>query len=503
MSTAFAQYLTARWLYREIQKDIEYHRSGPASTAAATEGQLEGWSITQCFFAVMGGIVVHTGAAFEGQPRLTLTAEGVRLLSFLGRRPSVHEGQIRDKSKADGLAKSIVCIQAGWMILQILGRLIEQLPVTLLEINTTGHVLCALVLYLLWWNKPLEVKDPTVLSYEEWMQPFLSTMWMCSPISESDGITEMRCMTYVSPEERRNSLPAPSAPEDSGEDASRAARPHHTHFSIGSLAIRDPTRFIGPVDDIRHNALDRTHPQLDHHVSYMISEKPLQTAPEHLYFLEHQTPNTPLRHSLQYCRRSYPDCPTHTPLPPAALARWHLANTLIDALWLHCQHRPSYEPFYFTSSSLGRFVGETRYLSSHTPNFAGLSYLGHVNIARDRLKAVLAFAAAAYGALHVAAWREFFPSRVERVLWVASALVIAASGVGVWLFFLAKEAVGRLEAWVVGWRARSGVRGAGRVVLALFVLARVYLVVEAFVSLREVPVAVYATPGWTDLLPHL
>ena len=28
VSTAFAQYLTARWLYREIQKDIECHRSG-------------------------------------------------------------------------------------------------------------------------------------------------------------------------------------------------------------------------------------------------------------------------------------------------------------------------------------------------------------------------------------------------------------------------------------------------------------------------------------------
>ena len=233
---------------------INPHKLAP--TAAATEGLLEGWSITQCFFAVMGGIVVQTGPAFEGQPRLTLTAEGARLLSFLGRRPSVPEGQIRDKSKADGLAKSIVCIQAGWMILQILGRLINQLPVTLLEINTTGHVLCALILYLLWWSKPLEVSDPTVLPYEEWMQPFLSIMWMCSPISESDGITEMRCMTYVSPEERRNPLRTPSAPEGSRENASRPARPHHTHFSVGSLATRDPTRCT------RFSSLSQNHSAL-------------------------------------------------------------------------------------------------------------------------------------------------------------------------------------------------------------------------------------------------
>lgn len=62
------------------------------------------------------------------------------------------------------------------------------------------------------------------------------------------------------------------------------------------------------------------------------------------------------------------------------------------------------------------------------------------------------------------------------------------------------RAVGGVGRGVEG--AERGARG-WEVVLALVVLARVYLVVEAFVSLREVPVAVYATPEWTDLLPHL
>lgn len=59
----------------------------------------------------MGGICIQTNS--EGIPsydQLSLTAEGVRLLSFLGRLPEIDENQIHDKSKADGLAKFLVVI---------------------------------------------------------------------------------------------------------------------------------------------------------------------------------------------------------------------------------------------------------------------------------------------------------------------------------------------------------------------------------------------------------
>lgn len=87
----------------------------------------------QCYFAVMGGVVVEPGEYVAGNARLSLTAEGVRLLSFLGRLPHIREHQIRDKSKADGLAKFLVVMQAGWMIIQTIGRVQQDLPVTLLE----------------------------------------------------------------------------------------------------------------------------------------------------------------------------------------------------------------------------------------------------------------------------------------------------------------------------------------------------------------------------------
>lgn len=39
----------------------------------------------------------------------------------------------------------------------------EHIPISLLELNTFGHAVCALLIYVLWWDKPFEVDYPTVL----------------------------------------------------------------------------------------------------------------------------------------------------------------------------------------------------------------------------------------------------------------------------------------------------------------------------------------------------
>jgi hypothetical protein len=465
----------------------------------------------------MGGVTIQTGGdCFENSPRLSLTPEGVRLLSFLGRLPPIRENQIRDKSKADGLAKTIVCLQAFWMIVQTIARLKAHLPITLLEINTIGHVLCALVLYLLWWSKPLEVRDPVLMPHEDWMDPYMSLMWMCSPISscKSDEVTEMRCMAYT-PATQRGTGPTTTVEPNTRINPQNAlvkshqTRSHETHFSVGSTGARDPVKFIGPLGPFRVGSNERSpspHPSpspYDHNVSYELKDTKVETASEHEVFFNLQTPSHGLQHTRGYCRRAFSDC-KRTPLSVFAVNRWQEANKLIDELWTQCEKRPSYMNFFFTTSTLGLFVGESSYIDSHVANFLGLSYLGSVNIHKDRLKSVLAFAAAAYGALHIAAWNEFFPTPVERYLWITSSVAIGSSGISLWLWFLVKERWERVD--VVGSklsqnRALSII--AQFVFVPLFLMARIYLVVEGFVSLRRVPVAVYQTPEWSDYFPHL
>ena len=116
------------------------------------------WTKVHSFYAGMGGFVIDTKnhkypnkleeAYVPGSPRVTLTVDGVFLLAKLGRLPDISIESIEDRSKANNLAKGLVCLQAGWIIVQCIARLASHLPITLLEVNTSGHAICALLIYI-------------------------------------------------------------------------------------------------------------------------------------------------------------------------------------------------------------------------------------------------------------------------------------------------------------------------------------------------------------------
>lgn len=85
-------------------------------------------------------------SSIPGSQRLTLSARGIALLARCGHLPNIKEDDISDKSKADGLAKFLACLQVVWMLVQVVARVVLGLPVTLLEVNILGHVLCALII---------------------------------------------------------------------------------------------------------------------------------------------------------------------------------------------------------------------------------------------------------------------------------------------------------------------------------------------------------------------
>ena len=68
--------------------------------------------------------------------------------------------EIEDKGKSDWLAKSLVLLQTSWFIMQCVARAIDHLPVTHLEIVTLAYAAMNFVIYIFWWNKPLNVNRP-------------------------------------------------------------------------------------------------------------------------------------------------------------------------------------------------------------------------------------------------------------------------------------------------------------------------------------------------------
>ena len=73
------------------------------------------------------------------------------------------EESIRDKSKADSLAKMLVSLQVLWAILNSTSRLALGYPITVLEIHTLVHAACALLMYALWWKKPMDIQNSIII----------------------------------------------------------------------------------------------------------------------------------------------------------------------------------------------------------------------------------------------------------------------------------------------------------------------------------------------------
>lgn len=55
--------------------------------------------------------------------------------------------------------------------------MIQRIPISLLELNTVGHAICAVLVYILWWEKPFEVDYPTMIQGQV-LWDIRSLIWM-------------------------------------------------------------------------------------------------------------------------------------------------------------------------------------------------------------------------------------------------------------------------------------------------------------------------------------
>ncbi|KAK1512568.1 uncharacterized protein CCOS01_14808 [Colletotrichum costaricense] len=92
-------------------------------------------------------------------------------------------------------------------------------------------------------------------------------------------------------------------------------------------------------------------------------------------------------------------------------------------------------------------------------------------------------------------------------MWKVSCLIIIVFIPWIGLFFLFFAYVGRpLRAISTMTYGRKKICILGFTVSFLagvHFVARVFIVVEAFISLRQVPIGVYSMPSWIQMIPHL
>ncbi|KAG6818343.1 hypothetical protein H0H93_005858 [Arthromyces matolae] len=118
-----------------------------------------GWTQAHGFFAIMGGFQVRQ----ENGELLRVPFDQLESLLHNG-DIQITEREILDKSKGDALAKALVLFQVTWFLLQALARANQHLPVTELEVVTLAFAFLNFMTYFCWWNKPLDVDFPVLIT---------------------------------------------------------------------------------------------------------------------------------------------------------------------------------------------------------------------------------------------------------------------------------------------------------------------------------------------------
>ncbi|KAK6538135.1 hypothetical protein TWF694_011017 [Orbilia ellipsospora] len=507
---AWRQWSSANILTREIniilKEEASEAEKGVKETLKRTDSfphrRRHKWTHLHSFYVTMGGFVFDVDESTEEEmtfiphhKRMTLTPEATIILAKCGHLPDIDPDDIKDKSKADGLAKVLVILQAGWFLVQTLARLAQHLPISLIEVNTMGHVLCALIVYILWWHKPREVGEPTVLS-GDWVGPLCSFMYMSSRISGVRYRRGIRPPAWISPEIENLVYIAPAAKKPRGID-------------------RTDT---GATLDINHEGSSSTSSEEVGHI-----RTNTDTEPRKVRILPHATfDSTSPTITTDELGGFRVEIRRHDTVHTANRKRklgWEIDPESND----NDEHRQTrrtlcaeaYQTYpavraYFTQKPHGRLeflMTPVQLLVPVAINWPSDFLLKQLS--GQIVGIVLWFASIMYGSVHLAAWKEYFPSRVEQLLWHLSAGYIAASGV-YWtvahiLFFYWK--------WLDNWWDRFVrlknhwlqyvVYGFGMTCAGLlYIFCRAYLTIEGIVSLRAAPMSVYQTVDWIKFIPH-
>lgn len=134
------------------------------SCKAFREMEHHAWTMTHSFYANMGGVILltHDAGSFP------VNAEQLHYLYLEGHmsRPVIARKAILDKNKAEPLVRAITLVQILWFLMQCIGRAIQGLALTALELSTIAFISSAVGTFLCWFHKPMDVETPVTIQLD-------------------------------------------------------------------------------------------------------------------------------------------------------------------------------------------------------------------------------------------------------------------------------------------------------------------------------------------------
>ena len=131
--------------------------------------------------------------------------------------------------------------------------------------------------------------------------------------------------------------------------------------------------------------------------------------------------------------------------------------------------------------------------------WAGQNWTRHIIVRDEIFEVLFCFCPAVFGAIHVASWNSTLPSNVEQWLWRASALYCCAA----FIIILLVDLIGDEPEDRRYNTLRSIVRWMMVVFFLIYIIVRLYMIFEVFLSLRALPRSAYESVQWPSFLPHI
>jgi len=509
------------------------------------------WTMTHSHYASMGGFAFDTKLMQrdflpEGRERLTLTTSGVLRLAEVTPHllPDISVTQINDKSKANKLAKTVVVMQASWFSVQCVSRMALGLPLSLLELNTFAHALCALIAYLLWWNKPLDVEEPTRIEGPD-MDLVCAGMCMRSTLGST-------CLAadFVAPNQMVARLWFHDAGYLKQENNTNSAQFGLTEHLMTQEVPERPVyvEVGGGMKEISASAevSEPTGHCLRLYMGQSLYGFGFRRGKCH-QFSRKTAMTRRLRNQLDptQCRSVPPGVGEHgimalqrpfVTLSAADVLRLQLARKCYEQ-HLDFVYYPAYRNYhkiYEDSPGLSHTNWLNEYVTPRVQNWPRTRGSCRESDASFTIWSILVslfFAGFAYGGLHILAWSPPVSSAKETIIWRISAISVIAVGATpllglatLILYLLVIEALEEtsFSQWLKERRRLRWINIVGEFIqLAcgiivgipillsiglcplLYAFSRVYLVAECIISIPHLPDGVFETVSWSQYFPHV
>ncbi|KAJ3733389.1 hypothetical protein DFJ43DRAFT_1153423 [Lentinula guzmanii] len=455
----------------------------------------EGWTMTHAHFALMGGFTLRLTEQNEVVTALKLLSlpkdarvyhrydlpDDFDIVEFVGQ---FDEDEIQDRSHSDGLTKVIAIGQTGWFIIQLAARWVQKLPFTELEVMTVAFATINVMAYIFWFKKPLGVQYP-IRVQAVWSQSYRRKE---SPSkSPSQSRVSIRPPRSFTTDELNNELNFGGSHESQSAEVSYGDDDNiNVHHELRGSSTPGPLPLDARAGEI---------------VPLMDIVSTAGNEPAHISDRSPSTHNG-VQSGLRY-----------------TLSRGWSSVFEVDFDTTHPLLKIFFFPFFIVFLPIRVVFSYFLVLSRVEDNSSEEVLYQDEEDAMEKIERLLkgsdlklkiyrislfipCAVAAVFGLIHWIGWLSTFPTKIEEIMWRISSIVVTFIPVHVELAYEAYA-----ERHDILLTAPNFLKYVFAIVWFIaplaYILARCVLIVQSFLTLRDLPCGALQNIQWTDYLPHI